>query len=64
MSRLIVSHKLRFAHAALWLSACSGLVMASSAALAAAACTDPIKIGITTPLTGGIALQGSQVKNC
>jgi branched-chain amino acid transport system substrate-binding protein len=34
-----------------------------SAVLGAAVCPDPIKIGVTTPLTGGIALQGSQVRN-
>lgn len=63
MGRFIVSLERRFAHAAIGLSACCGAVIMSSAAIAAAVCTDPIKIGITTPLTGGIALQGSQVKN-
>lgn len=30
---------------------------------AQAVCPDPIKIGVTSPLTGAIALQGQQVKN-
>jgi branched-chain amino acid transport system substrate-binding protein len=43
--------------------ACGVDVLAISHSHAAAVCQDPIKIGITTPLTGGIALQGAQVKN-
>jgi len=42
---------------------CCLSLAAASHAYAAAACQDPIKIGITTPLTGGIALQGAQVRN-
>ena len=40
-----------------------GFISSASFVHAAAVCPDPIRIGITTPLTGGIALQGSQVKN-
>src|SRR5262249_41944887 len=42
---------------------CCLSLAAASHAYAAAACQGPIKIGITTPLTGGIALQGAQVRN-